>query len=90
MTDISVDDFRGEITHFLDANTSLRPEAAEFHWGEGSDDVALFEEVAPEEEARQLAEAKAWLGRRAEAGLHWIAGPTELGGRGLSPRRAVR
>jgi acyl-CoA dehydrogenase len=43
----------------------------------------MFEEVDRETEARQLAEAKAWLGTRAEADLHWISGPTDLGGRGL-------
>ena len=84
MTDTTLDQLRTEATAFLDANAETKPAATEFVWGEGDDDVALFEEVAPEEEARQLAVAKSWLGRRAEAGLHWIAGPTELGGRGLS------
>ena len=83
MTDLTLDDFRAEATAFLEANAEPKPEATEFAWGEGDDDVALFEEISREEEARQLAEAKAWLGRRAEAGLHWIAGPAELGGRGL-------
>ena len=83
MTEISTDDFRAEVTAFLDAHASVRPDATEFVWGEGNDDVALFEELTPDEEARQLAEAKAWLGTRAAADLHWISGPTELGGRGL-------
>ncbi|MEZ5177899.1 MAG: acyl-CoA dehydrogenase family protein [Acidimicrobiales bacterium] len=84
MTETTLDDFRAEATAFLEANAELRPAATRFVWGEGDDDVALFEEIAPDEEARQLAAAKAWLKTRAEAGLHWIAGPTELGGRGLS------
>ena len=88
MSDVSLDDFRTEVTAFLDAKAAPKPAATEFVWGEGSDDVALFEEVAPEEEARQLAEAKAWLATKAEAGLHWIDGPTELGGRGLSRAHA--
>ena len=83
MTDLSLDEFKAEATAFLDANAALKPAATAFVWGEGDDDVALFEEVSPEEEARQLADAKAWLGTKASAGLHWIAGPTELGGRGL-------
>jgi acyl-CoA dehydrogenase len=83
MTDLTLDEFKAEATAFLDANATPKPAATEFVWGEGDDDVALFEEVSPEEEARQLADAKAWLGTKAEAGLHWISGPTELGGRGL-------
>jgi alkylation response protein AidB-like acyl-CoA dehydrogenase len=83
MTDLTLDDFKAEATAFLDANAELKPEATDFVWGEGSDDVALFEEISREEEARLLAEAKGWLGKRAEADLHWISGPTELGGRGL-------
>ncbi len=84
MTEITLDELRDEATAFLAANAETKPAATDFVWGEGDDDVALFEEVPPEEEARQLAAAKAWLGKRADAGLHWIAGPTELGGRGLS------
>ena len=84
MTDITLDEFRIEATTFLDANAAPKPAAAEFAWGQGDDDVALFEEFTPAEEARLLAAAKGWLGQRAEAGLHWITGPTELGGRGLS------
>ncbi len=84
MTDITLEDFRGEVEAFLDAHAAPRPAATEFVWGEGDDDVALFEEIDREEEARQVDAGKEWLATRARAGLHWIAGPTELGGRGLS------
>jgi alkylation response protein AidB-like acyl-CoA dehydrogenase len=77
-------DFEQEVRGFLDAHAPPRPPAEEFVWGKGDDDVAMFEEVDPDTEARQLAEAKAWLATRAEAGLHWIAGPADLGGRGLT------
>jgi alkylation response protein AidB-like acyl-CoA dehydrogenase len=80
----SLDEFRTEVTEFLDAHAQPKQAATEFVWGEGDDDVALFEEVTREEEARQLAEAKDWLATKAKAELHWISGPTELGGRGLS------
>ena len=45
MADISIDEFRDEVTTFLDANAERRAEtqAKEFTWGEGSDDVALFD-----------------------------------------------
>lgn len=83
MTEPTLEQFQAEVLTFLDAHAERRPDTTEFVWGDGDDDVALFEEVAPEEEARQLAEAKAWLATRAGAGLQWIAGPPELGGRGL-------
>ena len=82
----TLEEFRDEAVAFLDANCEKLPTATGFVWGEGDDDVALFEELDPETEARQLAEGKAWLGTRNAAGLSWITGPTELGGRGL--RRA--
>ncbi len=89
MTDApTLDQFATEVRSFLDANAQPRPPAEEFVWGKGDDSVAMFEEVDRDVEARQLAEAKAWLRTRAEADLHWIAGPTELGGRGLSREHA--
>lgn len=84
MTELTLDDFRSEVTGFLDAHAAPRVAATDFVWGEGDDDVALFEEIDRETEARQVDAGKAWLATRAAANLHWIAGPTELGGRGLS------
>ncbi|QYG91215.1 acyl-CoA dehydrogenase [Iamia sp. SCSIO 61187] len=85
----TLDAFETEVRTFLDAHAQPKPPAEEFVWGKGDDDVAMFEEVDPETEARQLAAAKGWLRTRAEADLHWIAGPTELGGRGLSREHAM-
>ena len=80
--------FAAEAEAFLDAHATPKPQAkaAEraFTWGEGDDDPALFDEIAPEVEQAALAEAKAWRAARWDAGLGWITGPTELGGRGLS------
>ena len=90
MSDVSLEDFDKEVVAFLDDHAEARPEAAEFAWGDGSDEVALFEEIDAEEEARQLAAAKGWLAARASAGLHWISGPPELGGRGLSRAHEAR
>ncbi|MGI8709955.1 MAG: acyl-CoA dehydrogenase family protein [Acidimicrobiales bacterium] len=84
MTEPTLEEFRTEVTDFLDAHAEPRTDSAELVWGQGDDDVALFEEVSREVEALQLDAAKAWLATRAEADLHWIAGPCELGGRGLS------
>jgi acyl-CoA dehydrogenase len=79
----TIDEFRDEVTAFLDANAEPRPERREQRWGEGEDVVTLFEEVDPEQERRELAEAKAWRAQRFDAGLGWISGPTEYGGREL-------
>jgi len=81
----TLDAFAEECTAFLDANAEPRPPAREFVWGQGDDSIALFSEIDPTEERRQLTEAKAWRARRFDAGLAWITGPTELGGRALAP-----
>lgn len=79
----TLDEFRDEVLAFLDANAAPREEAKEFKWGEGDDDVSLFEEVDRERELQELAKAKEWRAKRYDAGLGWIAGPTRYGGREL-------
>ncbi len=77
--------FQEEVTEFLEANAE-RKEATEekkFVWGEGSDDVALFEEVDRKKEHEALARAQAWRAKRYDAGLGWIGGPSKFGGREL-------
>lgn len=83
-TTTTVDEIREEALAFLAANAAPKPPPTDQAWGEGGDDVALFEELSPEEETRLLGEAKGWLAKRAAAGLHWLTGPVELGGRGLT------
>lgn len=86
MADSDTDAFRQEVTAFLDAHSEKKAaEKTEFRWGEGRDDVALFEDVDRESELVELARAKEWRAKRYDAGLGWITGPTELGGRGLTP-----
>lgn len=85
MADITLDEFRAEAKAFLDANAGLKAEVRDFVWGEGPDDPALFETIDREKEKRELAEAQAWRAKRYDAGLGWITGPPELGGRGLAP-----
>jgi alkylation response protein AidB-like acyl-CoA dehydrogenase len=82
MAEVTEDAFREEVVAFLDANATPRSEE-KFVWGEGSDQVALFDEKSRDAELRQLEEAKAWRAKRWDAGLAWIFGPPELGGRGL-------
>ncbi len=83
MPDISLDEFRSEALAFLDANAEPRAPRAEFKWGEGDDDVALFDEKDPETEQAIIDAAKDWRAKRFDNGLGWIGGPDTYGGRGL-------
>jgi acyl-CoA dehydrogenase len=83
----TLDEFQQEVNAFLDANAPRKEaEGAErkFVWGEGSDDVALFEEVDREKEHQALVRAQEWRAKRYDAGLGWISGPKAFGGRELS------
>src|SRR5215207_2472657 len=81
----TLDEFRAEVTAFLDRHAERKPGAQASAWGEGDDDVAMFEEVEPEMERGRLAEAKSWRATRYDAGLGYITGPAEYGGRELPP-----
>ena len=83
MAEITLEAFREEVTEFLAANADLKAEAKDFVWGEGPDDASLFEEVDREQEQVELARAKEFRAKRFDAGLGWISGPTEFGGREL-------
>ena len=80
---ITVDDFRSEALAFLEAN-AMRKVEERLEWGRGSDRIALLEDKTPEEEQREVAEAKAWRSQAFDAGFEWISGPTVYGGRGLT------
>ncbi len=83
MTDATtLESFSAEAKSFLDANAETRGEE-KFVWGEGSDSVGVLDEKTPEEEAAELAEAKAWKAKEFDAGFGWITGPEEYGGRAL-------
>jgi alkylation response protein AidB-like acyl-CoA dehydrogenase len=53
-------------------------------WGEGSDNVSMFEERSKESEQEVVARAKKWRQQKFDAGFGWITGPVQYGGRGLS------
>jgi alkylation response protein AidB-like acyl-CoA dehydrogenase len=82
-TTMTLDDFDAEVRAFLQSRAPKRPET-KFEWGEGSDNVSLFPEMTPDEETARLAVARAWRQDLFDAGLGWITGPPEFGGRGLS------
>jgi alkylation response protein AidB-like acyl-CoA dehydrogenase len=86
---ITRDEFRTEASAFLEANAKRRVEVSEEVWGEGDDQVAIFPERTPEEDAAMLAAAKEWRAKVFDAGFGWISGPEAYGGRGL-PREFER
>ncbi len=86
MAEPTIEEFRDEVTAFLDANAERKPEARAdqtFVWGEGGDDVAVLEEKPRDVELAELAEAKVWKAKRYDAGFGWITGPKQYGGREL-------
>src|SRR5688572_28048294 len=85
---ITRDEFRAEASAFLEANAKRRVEDSA-EWGQGSDQVSIFPERTPEEDAAMLAEAKEWRAKVYDAGFGWISGPEAYGGRGL-PREYER
>jgi alkylation response protein AidB-like acyl-CoA dehydrogenase len=84
MTGSSVEEFRTEVTAFLEANAERKEAEKKFVWGEGSDKVAMFEERDRDAELELLKESCAWRALRFDNGLGWITGPSEFGGRELS------
>jgi acyl-CoA dehydrogenase len=86
MSETTLDEFSAAATAFLDANATPKDVERKFVWGEGSDNVAMFEERTREEEDAVIAAARAFRRARFDAGFGWITGPPEYGGRGLDKR----
>lgn len=82
-TNPSIEDFKAAATAFLETQFERRSDEA-FEWGKGDDRVGVLEEKSPDEEAMELAAAKAFKASEFDAGFGWITGPTEYGGSGLS------
>ena len=83
VTASTLDEFDAELVTFFDRWPVRAERAAGFEWGVGSDDVSIFDEVDPAEERAQLDTVRGWRKELASAGLSWITGPVEFGGRGL-------
>jgi alkylation response protein AidB-like acyl-CoA dehydrogenase len=54
-----------------------------FSWGQGSDEVRVFQEPDPVEEADALPAIRQWRQALWDNGYGWIAGPAEYGGGGM-------
>src|SRR5256714_8525011 len=89
MPDVSLDEFAEEVTAFFNANAKLKMSPQEdggdkpFVWGDGDDDIGLFEETDREKEKLDLKEAQEWRAKGYDAGLGLVTGPEEYGGREL-------
>jgi alkylation response protein AidB-like acyl-CoA dehydrogenase len=83
----TLQEFEQECVAFLAAHATPKRSRGDekFVWGEGDDKVAILDEVDPAEELADLARAKVWRAARADAGLGYISGAPEHGGRGLPP-----
>lgn len=80
----SVDEYAATARTFLEANAERRESKKKFVWGEGSDNVSMFEERSRESELEMLRKAKGWQAKRFDNGFTWITGPVEYGGAGLT------
>src|SRR6202046_3666669 len=82
---VGMDEFAAEGGAFLDANARRRPDPSQaVQWGAGEDTIAYFSTDPPDVDRANADTARRWQGRRFDAGLGWITGPVEFGGRGLS------
>src|SRR5437016_6392397 len=65
---------------FLDSNAKRKDaDDQPFVWGEGDDDIGLFDEIDRESEKRLLAEAQEWRAKRYDAGLGWRSEERRVG-----------
>jgi alkylation response protein AidB-like acyl-CoA dehydrogenase len=80
-----MEEFSAEVRAFLDASAERRPDPSQaVRWGAGEDRIAYFSTDPPEVDHANAQRAREWQRRRYDAGLGWIPGPVEFGGRGLS------
>jgi alkylation response protein AidB-like acyl-CoA dehydrogenase len=85
----TIDEFVAEVDSHLSARYPKAKQEKNrnaFVWGEGSDEVHIFREPDPDDDGGALAAIRSWRAGLWEAGLGWISGPTEHGGRGLPGR----
>ena len=81
----TLEEFTAAAEAFLAARWPLKQDGGPrpFVWGEGSDEMKVFQEPDPAAEADELAAVRAWRRAVFDAGYGWITGPVEYGGAGL-------
>lgn len=83
-TNIALEEFVASARSFLEAHYSPTSRGGDtFNWGEGSDEVRVFQEPDRLDEQRRVAEIREWRATLWKAGYGWISGPEEYGGAGL-------
>ena len=83
MSQPTLEQFQADALAFLEANAPRKEAEKKFVWGEGADNVAMFEEKDRQSEKLDVAEACAWRRKKFDAGFGYIFGPAQYGGRGL-------
>jgi alkylation response protein AidB-like acyl-CoA dehydrogenase len=81
---MDLETFSARATAFLAEHLPRREPAKAFVWGEGNDNVSMFEEKSRRAEEEMVASEREWRRKKFDAGFGWISGPTEFGGAGLS------
>ena len=80
----TIEEFRREARAWLEANATPRASDGKAPaWGEGSDSVALFQNLDFEEEKAHIDAHRAWIAKKADAGFANVTWDVEWGGRGL-------
>jgi alkylation response protein AidB-like acyl-CoA dehydrogenase len=80
----SIGDFTAEVEAFLSSRYQPKREHDErFVWGVGPDRFPNYVEPTAEEQLEELAAVRLWRGELFDAGLAWITGPSDFGGREL-------
>ena len=76
--------FRDGVVAFLDAHHARRAPGTV-----SSDRISVIPERTEQEEAHELARARAWRATVFDAGYGWVDGPVEHGGQGLDAQHAA-
>jgi alkylation response protein AidB-like acyl-CoA dehydrogenase len=84
MADTTLDTFSSAAREFLDANAERKSDEQKFVWGEGSDQISMFEEKDRAVEIQDVAQACEWRAKKFDAGFGWITGPKAFGGSELT------
>lgn len=86
MTELdALEDFMAGARSWLDVNAERRPVDGRIVWGQGSDSVALFQNLSYEEEKEHIEACRRWISRKADAGFANLSWDRRWGGRGLPP-----
>ena len=85
MTAPALDEFVERAESWLAERYPRASDTAErrFVWGEGDDEVRVFQEPDPEQEGGALPAIRRWRQDLWDHGYGWISGPAEFGGAGL-------